>query len=213
MAVSISYYIFICVAAAFSVDTAYMQLTRTEMRSAVDAAARGAGQVLSSGGSDWSARQTAKDMAARHRVAGRPLQPVGCRYCPGQCRASSQWRLLVTSRWLAQQCFPDCRQTHHGSIDGQINSIFGGLLGVSRYNSQQSATVVRGDRDVMLVLDTSGSMMYRLDIDMNYPLFRDGTTPPDPWFRPLGRAGSIARHAHVDAQPDSTNRESWLGHV
>ena len=183
MAVAI---VILIVAAAFSVDTAYIQLTRTEMRSAVDAAARGAGQVLANGGSDWTARQTAKDMAARHKVAGRPLQLSDWDIVQGNASRQISGVYSFTAGGWPSNAFQIVGKRTSGSMDGQINSIFGGLLGVSRYNSQQSATVVRGDRDVMLVLDTSGSMMYRLDIDLTYPLFRDGATAPDPWFSRWG---------------------------
>lgn len=183
MAVAI---VILIVAAAFSVDTAYMQLSRTEMRSAVDAAARGAGQVLSNGGSDWAARQTAKDMAARHKVAGRPLRLLDTDIVQGNATRQANGVYSFTAGGWPSNAFQIVGRRTAGSLDGQINSIFGGMLGVSRFNSQQSATVVRGDRDVMLVLDTSGSMMYRLDIDMTYPWFRDGTTPPDPWFSRWG---------------------------
>ncbi len=183
MAVAI---IILIIAAAFSVDTAYMQLARTEMRSAVDAAARGAGQVLSSGGSDWSARQTAKDMAARHKVAGQPLQLSDADIVQGNAMRQANGVYAFTAGGWPSNAFQIVGKRTSGSLNGQINSIFGGMLGVARFNTQQSATVVRGDRDVMLVLDTSGSMMYRLDVDMTYPLFRSDTTPPDPWFSRWG---------------------------
>ncbi len=183
MAVAI---VILLIAAAFSVDTAYMQLARTEMRSAVDAAARGAGQVLANGGSDWTARQTAKDMAARHKVAGKALQLSDLDIVQGNAARQTNGVYSFTAGGWPSNAFQIVGKRTSGSLDGQINSIFGGLLGVSKFNSQQSATVVRGDRDVMLVLDTSGSMMYRLDLDMTYPLFRDGTTAPDPWFSRWG---------------------------
>ncbi|MCC6509717.1 MAG: VWA domain-containing protein, partial [Pirellulaceae bacterium] len=183
MAVSI---IVLIVAAAFSVDTAYIQLSRTEMRNAVDAAARGAGRVLASGGSDWLARQTAKDVALLNRVAGSPLRLSDADIVQGAAQRQFNGVYSFTAGGWPSNAFQIVGRRTSGSLGGQINSIFGGMLGVSNYNAQQSATVVRGDRDVMLVLDVSGSMMLRLDVDMTYPSFRDGTTPPDPWLSRWG---------------------------
>ncbi len=183
MAVAI---VILIVAAAFSVDTAYLQLARTEMRSAVDAAARGAGQVLASGGSDFDARQAAKNVALLNKVAGRPLQLSDADIVQGNATRNTSGVYSFTAGGWPNNAFQIVGRRTSGSLGGQINSIFGGMLGVSRFNAQQSATVVRGDRDVMLVLDTSGSMMYRLDLDLAYPLLRTDATPPDPWFSRWG---------------------------
>ncbi len=182
MAVAI---IILIIAAAFSVDTAYMQLSRTEMRSAVDAAARGAGQVLAGGGSDWSARQTAKDMAQRHKVAGRPLQLsmqilfkamrrvrptvfMHLRQVDGPATPFKSWADAPAVHWTVNQLH---LRWHAGRVEIQYAAIGYGCAWRPR-------------RDA--VLDTSGSMMYRLDLDMTYPFFRDGTTAPDPWFSRWG---------------------------
>src|SRR5262245_58435464 len=58
---------------AFSVDVSYMQLTRTKLRAATDAAARAAGEGLSREQDIDYARQVAKDIAAANQVAGEPL--------------------------------------------------------------------------------------------------------------------------------------------
>ena len=59
---------------ALSVDVAYMHLTRTQLRAATDAAARGGGEALSRLQSTAAARDAAKQMAAMNAVAGKPLQ-------------------------------------------------------------------------------------------------------------------------------------------
>src|SRR3990172_10722331 len=58
---------------AFSVDVAYMQLTKMKLRAATDAAARAAGEGLSRAQDTDYARQAAKDIAAANLVAGQPL--------------------------------------------------------------------------------------------------------------------------------------------
>ena len=57
--------------AAFTVDVAYMQMVRTELRASTDAAARAGAEALARTQSKGAAIQTAIDVAARNRVGGR----------------------------------------------------------------------------------------------------------------------------------------------
>ncbi len=138
----------------------------------------------------WRIRLVGATSCERHRlqnrVAGAPLQLSDWDIVQGNAARQANGVYNFTAGGWPSNAFQIVGKRTSSSLGGQINSIFGGLLGVSRYNSQQSARVVRGDRDVMLVLDTSGSMMYRLDMDMTYPLLRDGSTAPDPWFSRWG---------------------------
>ena len=60
--------------AAFAVDVAWMQLARTELRTATDAAARAGAKELSLSQSVPAARDRAKQAARRNKVAGEPLR-------------------------------------------------------------------------------------------------------------------------------------------
>ncbi len=186
--------VILIVAAAFSVDTAYIQLSRTEMRSAVDASARAAGQVLSAGGTDVAARQAAKDVALLNKVAGRSLELQDTDIVQGNARRGTTGVYSFTAGGYPSNAFQITGRRTNGSIGGRINTIFGGMLGVSKFDQLQTATVVRGDRDVMLVLDKSGSMMFRLDVDLTYPLGRSELTPSDPL---LSRWGVLCSSLNV----------------
>ena len=65
--------IIVLVMSVFSTDVAYMQLTRTELRTATDAAARAGAEALSRTQSEPQARVAAKNAAGRNAVAGAPL--------------------------------------------------------------------------------------------------------------------------------------------
>ena len=58
------------IAAAFAVDVAYMQLARTELRTATDAAARAGAKTLSMSQNQTTARAAAVAAAAKNKVAG-----------------------------------------------------------------------------------------------------------------------------------------------
>ena len=57
----------------FAVDVAWMQLVRTELRTATDAASRAAVKQLSLQQSETAARTAGQDVASRNLVAGTPL--------------------------------------------------------------------------------------------------------------------------------------------
>ena len=79
--------------AAFAVDVAWMQLVRTELRTATDAAARAGAKELSLSQDTAAARDRAKQAARRNKVAGEPLQLAGPRY--------SNWSFDAAQRGVA----------------------------------------------------------------------------------------------------------------
>src|SRR4029077_13924520 len=60
--------------ASFAINLAYMELARTELRIASDAATRAAGYTLMTTGDQESARSAARDGASRNWVAGKATQ-------------------------------------------------------------------------------------------------------------------------------------------
>jgi Flp pilus assembly protein TadG len=59
---------------AFSVDVAYMQLVRTQLRATTDAAAKAAGEALARRQSGPAAIRAAQRSALRNRVAGKQIR-------------------------------------------------------------------------------------------------------------------------------------------
>lgn len=150
--------------AALAVDVAWMQLVRTELRTATDSASRAGAKTLSLLQDTGAARAAALDAASRNRVAGRGLglDPADVvfgesiqsgadarfTFTPGVARANA---VRVTGRRTA------------GSPDGRVNLFFGSMLGVPGFEPVMDATSTVLDRDLSLVIDRSGSM--GLDID------------------------------------------------
>lgn len=167
------------IAAAFSVDVAYMQLTRTEMRTAVDAAARTAGHVISNGGSDTQARTAAQNVSASNNVAGAPMTLASSNIVFGKSTRQSNGTYNFVAGQMPSNAVRVTADRTQGSTAGAVNLFFGKLLGVQDFEPTEVATVIRGDRDVMLVIDASGSMMSKLD-SQDYPTGCDASTPPHP---------------------------------
>jgi Mg-chelatase subunit ChlD len=150
--------------AAFAIDVAWMQLVRTELRSATDSAARAGAKELSLAQNTASARQRAKEAAVRNEVAGDPL-----RLADGDIEIGKSTQATPTSRFqfTANAPKPNAvrvtgRRTD-GSISGPVDLLFAGVLGVDQFEPQESSTSTQLDRDICVVVDRSGSMMESLN--------------------------------------------------
>lgn len=148
-------------AAAFCIDVAYMQLVQTQLRTATDAATRAGALGLAQGSVD-DARQRAKDIALLNNVAGAPLvlddsdivfgtatQPPGDPAPPYTFTPSSS---AINAVQVAG------RKTT-GSPSGDVTLFLGPKLwGSGPFQPTKGAAASIADRDIVLVLDRSGSM-------------------------------------------------------
>lgn len=146
------------VACAFAVDIARMHLTRSEIRTATDAAARAAveslGRVRTTGG----ATDAAIAIAKRNVVAGSGLTitadnvrfGAAIRGTDGKYRFEESNTLINSVRVVGERT--------QDSPDGPVSLMFGPLLGTDTFSPVAASTAVRLDRDIALVLDKSGSM-------------------------------------------------------
>jgi hypothetical protein len=148
---------------AFSVDVAYMHLTRAKLRSAVDAAARAASETLSRTNDVNAARAAAQSVALANHVAGEPLILEDEDIVPGTVAAN------VSGAWTFTEGGPNLNGVRvqgrriDGSPSGPVNLFFGRVLGVYDFEPVQSSTVMRRDRDIVCVVDRSGSMKLYVD--------------------------------------------------
>lgn len=143
---------------AFSVDVAYMQLTKTKLRSAADAAARAAGEGLSRAQDEGYARQAAKDIAAANLVAGQPLLLDDSDVIFGKSsqQANGAWTFTPNGQPV-NAVRVNGRRTREAP-SGSVPIFFGRIFNVFDFQPVQAATVVRLDRDICLVVDRSSSM-------------------------------------------------------
>ncbi|MDA8746337.1 VWA domain-containing protein [Rubripirellula amarantea] len=143
----------------FSVDVAYMQLCRTRLRAATDAAARAAGEALSREQDLQASRDAAIHLAELNLVAGEPLRldadediVFGHSYQQG----SGAWAFVPAGDPInAVRVFG--RRTRDAP-SGSVPTFFGRVFNVMDFQPLSSATVVRLDRDICIVVDRSSSM-------------------------------------------------------
>lgn len=143
---------------AFSVDVAYMHLSRTQLQTATDAAARSAGETLSRTQDIDASRQAAKDIAAANIVDGGPLILDDSDILDGNSAKQSNGKWQFTAGATPVNGFRITGRKTDGSPSGSVNLIFGPMFGKHYYELSRSAASVRMDRDICLVVDRSSSM-------------------------------------------------------
>jgi hypothetical protein len=182
MLVLIAFCLPLCIImAAFAIDIAWMQLVRTELRTSTDAAARAAAKELSLSQSTTSARQRAKEAARRNLVAGDPLLLDDKDIVFGNSvQSGSASRFKFTAGGKNPNAVRINGERTNGSLTGPVDLLFAGALGVRQFQPTESATSTQLDRDICLVVDRSGSMMWTLTGGSNLPSGAPNCGPPDP---------------------------------
>lgn len=157
--------------AAFAINSAHMQLTRTQLMVATDAAARAGGRAFSETQSVDSGIQAAAATAAMNLVNGEPLVlktgdndgeiVFGVGVQQGGANARYGFQPLSTAAvrgGVTASALKVIGNRTDGSLNNPVPVILPGLLGVNEFQVSWPAVAMQVDRDISLVLDRSGSM-------------------------------------------------------
>jgi Mg-chelatase subunit ChlD len=197
--------------AAFAVDVAWMQLVRTELRTATDSAARAGSKELSIAQDSVAARQRAKQAARRNLVASQPLELADADIQIGSStQSNSASRFTFAGGGTRPNAVRVTGQRTQGSLSGPVDLLFAGVLGVDTFEPRHVATSTQLDRDICLVVDRSGSMMWNL-FNSNLPPGASDCGPP---HSTLSRFGALVNA--VDAflrELDRTRQRETVGMV
>ncbi|MCA9194354.1 MAG: VWA domain-containing protein [Planctomycetales bacterium] len=155
----------------FVINLAYLQLSRTELLVATDAATRAASRTYSELQDRDAARIAAQVTAAYNRVAGSPLRidpntDLKFGYADNG-NSSSRYTFtelseaqLNSGTRIANAILVSSSRTP-GSGSGPISFPMPGFVLPNASPITQSSTAVQIDRDIILVLDRSGSMAFK----------------------------------------------------
>jgi Flp pilus assembly protein TadG len=167
--VAITIIIFV-IGLVFSIDIAYMQLVRSQLRTAADAAAKAGAITLSMSQDDKVAVQKAIDVAAQNIVASEPLQLAAGDVQIGNSVQNANGSWDFTAGGTPYNAIRVDAKRTAGSAGGSVRLFLGGILGRETFEPSQSATASQVDQDVVLVLDRSGSMAFDLSgVAWQYP--------------------------------------------
>ncbi|HBJ35884.1 MAG TPA: hypothetical protein DDZ51_14270 [Planctomycetaceae bacterium] len=185
---------------AISIEIAHIQLARTELRTATDAASKAAALELAQSQDINRAITRGTDVAAQNQVIGAPLllSPRDFQFGNSTENAASGRFQFNPSRTPINGVRVVGSRTA-GSRSGPISLFFGGFLGSSIFEPQAVATSTFINRDVVLVVDRSGSMAGQLLRELQNSLFLFTQTLADtPADEHVGMA-SYEDNATIDA--------------
>ncbi|TWU05640.1 von Willebrand factor type A domain protein [Stieleria varia] len=174
----------LAILAAFAVNTAHMQLTRTELSIATDAAARAGGRAFSEYQEVDAAKQAVRVTAALNTVNGDPLRireddgsnEIEFGRTQQYDGSESRYHFIkiptsdVSSGNIVASAIRVKGNRNAGSLSGRVPLIIPGLLDANDFETTQDSVAMQVDRDISLILDRSGSMA---ELDIDFPWNKD----------------------------------------
>jgi len=148
------------VAAAWMVDVAYMQLVRTELRTATDAAAKAGAEALARLQTADAAKNAAVSYASQNTVGGRPFQISPSDVTLGRVTGQNNGTWVFTANATPFNSVRVNAKVGNGGTTAAVPLFFGTALGHGTFATSQQATAGQQEVEVCLCLDRSGSMMF-----------------------------------------------------
>ncbi len=146
------------VAVAFSVDIAYMHLVRGELRTATDAATKAASETLSRTQDINQAIARGQEIARENLVAGKGLELDTSDFKFGNSKRlnTDRFDFRVNERPINSVEVRGKRTA--SSRSGPVGLFFGAVLGSKSFSPEEVARATFVERDLVVVVDRSGSM-------------------------------------------------------
>ena len=139
--------VFVFAFVAFTVDIGYMTLTKGELQNAADSAALAG--VMSLGDGEAAARAVAIDFAGQHRAAGASVVVSDADVLIGRFDFVNKTFVVTSTGQNAVKVFT--------RVTGKP-FFFAPVIGNNKFDSSGQATAMLNPRDIVFVVDTSGSM-------------------------------------------------------
>ena len=158
LALIVGMLVILLVMAVFSIDIAYMQRTRIQLRTATDAATRAASEALSRTQSVSQARQAALDVAELNPVANNPLSLDADDIIFGNANLQLDGTYTFTPGGVPVNGVRITGKRTPNAPDGSVNFLLASIIGRDTFEPIFQSTSLALDRDICLVLDRSGSM-------------------------------------------------------
>lgn len=148
------------VTAALMVDFSYMQLIRTELRTATDAAAKAGAEALVRTQDTNAAKTAAVQYAALNKVGGRTFQISPNDVTLGRVTSQNNGSWLFTANATPFNSVRVNSKIGNGGTTAAIPTFFAPALGHSPFATTSQATAAQQEVEICLSIDRSGSMMF-----------------------------------------------------
>ncbi|MFN9721150.1 MAG: vWA domain-containing protein [Planctomycetota bacterium] len=148
------------VTAALLVDFSYMQLIRTELRTASDAAAKAGAEALIRTQSTTAAKAAAVQYAALNKVGGRAFNISQNDVIIGRVSDQTNGAWVFTANATPYNAVRIDAKIGNGATTAAIPTFFAPALGHAPYATTTQATAAQQEVEVCISIDRSGSMMW-----------------------------------------------------
>lgn len=149
---------FLCLV-ALSVDISYMNLVKTELRSATDAAAKAASETLARTQDPQLAIARGIEIANRNLVANQQLHLTEDDFQFGRSDLSPSGSFVFSTGVSPTNSVRVTGKRTADSYSGGVGLFFGRMMGKEYFEPSETCTSTYIQRDIVLVLDRSGSML------------------------------------------------------
>jgi hypothetical protein len=216
------------ITAAITVDYAYMQLVRTELRVATDAAAKAGAEALARTENLDFAKAEAVRYASLNTVAGKPFKINSNDVSLGRLVEGTNGRWQFSSGGSPENAVRVHARTGGSASHPAVPLFFGSVLSKSDFSPQSQATAGQQQVEVCLCLDRSGSMLFDMSgTDWVYPpnnpnlsnftawgaMWRNHLSPPHPvnsrWAVLAGAVQVFMDEAQQYNPPPRTSLVTW----
>jgi len=154
----------------FTVDVSYMQLTRSELRSASDAAAKAGAEALRRTKDPALARQAAIQVANLNTVGGRPLLLRDQDIVVGNTTLQSDGSWDFTADAAPYTAVQVNAQMGGTSPNAAVKLFFADVFGSGTFEPVRTSTAAHTAVEICLCIDRSHSMCFDLSgVDWTYP--------------------------------------------
>jgi Ca-activated chloride channel homolog len=143
---------------AFAVDIAYMHLVKSELRTATDAASKAASEALARTQDVNVAIARGKEIALENLVAGRGLALSDSDFQVGRSQLDVSGKFAFQTTGTPINSIRVTGKRTDSSLSGNVGLFFGRIFGVNNFQPQEVCTSTYIQRDIVLVVDRSGSM-------------------------------------------------------
>ena len=218
----------------YSVDIAFMQLARTELRGAVDAAAKAAaGELALTDGNKEKAVAAGILAASRNKVAGAPLLLESGDFEFGQAVQQNDGGWDFTKGLTPYTSVRVTGLKSSRTKSGPVNLFFAPIFGSGAFTPQSVSVASHFKQEIVLVIDRSHSMAFDdSGVDWVYPagipthdVNKDGKTnwidglltPPHPtqsrWAQLSGAVATFVKTVKKRKQVPNVGLVTWASYL
>ncbi|MEN1678875.1 MAG: vWA domain-containing protein [Planctomycetota bacterium] len=175
---------------SLAINIAYVELSRTQIRTTADAAAKAALVTLSETQSRAQARQAARSVGRQNTVLGNQLAIPNSDIRFGSAvEVDGKYTFVNNGRPLNSVQLTV--RFGDGSNNSAASTLFSSFVGTGSFSGDETAIAGRYDHDVIVVVDRSGSMAWDdSGVDFAYPGDQAGDSTVQNYFRPPHATGS-----------------------